>query len=215
MAYDQEATTKEQAAKKVVQQILADQYKQEIDKKRRLKQEADEKTRYYDTMSVQKLIEETDPKNIEDTFKNAEQTASDTDLRWRQKGQGGLNYEARMTTMNKQNQPNLVRDNYIREQQRKQELLKYYEDMKVDGQRERQEKQRNKAQELDWEKRYVTNDVNIFQTNQAREQALREEQKRKYAEELRAQYQKDQEIKANANRMTKTEKRINYDNLQV
>lgn len=212
---DEEAKNKELAAKMVMKQILAEQYKAQMENKKREKQEADEKSKQYDVMSVQKLMHETDPKNILDTFKNSGQVASEQDLRWRQKGQGDLNFEARMTSMNKKNQPNIVRDNYIRDQQRKQEMLKYYADMKEDGLKDRQLKNQMRASEKDWEQRYVSNEMNIFQANQARDQALREEQKRKYAEELRAQYQRDQEMKVNSKRMTNTEKRLNYDNLQV
>lgn len=215
MAMDEEAKNKELAAKMVMKQILAEQYKAQMENKKREKQEADEKSKQHDVMSVQKLMHETDPKNILDTFKNSGQVASEQDLRWRQKGQGDLNFEARMTSMNKKNQPNIVRDNYIRDQQRKQEMLKYYADMKEDGLKDRQLKNQMRASEKDWEQRYVSNEMNIFQANQARDQALREEQKRKYAEELRAQYQRDQEMKVNSKRMTNTEKRLNYDNLQV
>lgn len=215
MALDEDAKNKELAAKKVMQQILAEQYKMEIEKKRKEKHEAEEKSKQQDTMSVQKLIHETDPNIILETFKNTGQTSSEQDLRWRQKGTGNLNFEARMTTINKQNQPNIVRDNYIRDQQRKQETLKYYSDMKEEGNKDRQIKNQMRVSEKDWEKRYISNELNIFQENQARQQALRDEQKRKYAEELKAQYHRDQEVKVNARRMTNTEKRLNYDNLQV
>ena len=93
--------------------------------------------------------------------------------------------------------------------------MKYYDEIRLDKEREEAEKRRRKNEELDWEKRYVTNEVNIFQVNQQREQAIREEQKRKYAEELKNQYLRDQEEKLNKNRMTVIEKKINYDNLQV
>lgn len=215
MAQDEDVKNRELAARKVVQQILAEQYKGDIEKKQREKKEADERSRHTDTMCVQKVVQETDPKNIIETFKNTQNTASDAGLRWRQKGHGDLNFDARMVTLNQQSQPNLVRDNFVRGQQRKQETLKYYEEMKLDGKRDREEKEYKKAHELDWGKRFVANDQNIFQINQARSQALREEQKRKYAEELREQYRHDQEIKRNVHRMTLTEKRLNYDNLQV
>lgn len=134
---------------------------------------------------------------------------------WRQKGSGDMNYDALLTSVSKNNQPNLVRDAFIREHHRKNEVMKYYDEIRLDKEKEEAEKRRRKNEELDWEKRYVTNEVNIFQVNQQREQAIREEQKRKYAEELKNQYLRDQEEKLNKNRMTVIEKKINYDNLQV
>lgn len=134
---------------------------------------------------------------------------------WRQKWQGDLNFEANLLNISKQNQPNMVRDNYIRDHHRKQEIMKHYEDLKNRREKDREEKGKRKAEEADWEKRYLNNELSMFQKQQQEQAALREEQKRKYAEELRAQYQKDQEEKLKRNRMTAVEKRLNYDNLQV
>lgn len=207
--------TKEMAAKKVMQQILADQYKEEIEKKKAYRDYESQKTRDDDKNSIQQLVHATEPSNIMAQFREAQATASGTDVKWRHKGTGDLNFDARMTTVNKQNQPNLVRDAFIRDHQRKLEIEKYYQDMKMDGEREKQEKRMKKEQEVDWEKRYVTRETNIFQANYEREKAKKEELKRQYAEDLKRQYELDQERKKNSNRMTQTEKRINYENLQV
>lgn len=135
--------------------------------------------------------------------------------RWRHKNQGALNYDATLVNISKQNQPNMVRDAYIREHHRQEGLKKYYQDLQVDRDREKEAKQRNRENELDWEKRYITNENNIFQINQEREQQLREEKRKRYAEELRQQIQQDHEDKLRKNRMTQVEKKINYDNLQA
>ena len=134
---------------------------------------------------------------------------------WRHKKQGELNYEAQLVNVSKQNQPNLVRDAYIRDYHRKQDATRYFEDLRTEKDREKSTKMRRKEEELDWEKRYISNEMNIFQASLQREREQREEQKRRYAEDLKRQMQLEQEEKLNRNRMTKTEKRINYDNLQV
>lgn len=134
---------------------------------------------------------------------------------WRHKRQGDLNYDAMLVNVSKQNQPNLVRDAFIREYHRKQDINKYFENLKCEREREVVEKQRKRNQELDWEKKYISNEVNIFEVNQMREREAREEQKRRYAEDLRNQQQLDRDEKLNKNRMTRIEKRINNDNLQV
>lgn len=134
---------------------------------------------------------------------------------WRHKKQGDLNYEALLVNVSKQNQPNMVRDAYIRDYHRKQDVTRYFEDLRSEKDRERSSKQRRKEEELDWEKRYISKEVNIFQANLQREKEQREEQKKRYAEDLKRQMQLEQEEKLNRNRMTKTEKRINHDNLQV
>lgn len=207
--------TKEQAAKKVMQQILAEQYKEEMDRKKAIRDAETMKAKETDKMSVAQLVHETKPETIMAQFKEAQSTASGGDVRWRHKGTGELNFDARMVTMNKQSQPNLIRDAFIRDQQRKLEVEKYYKDIKADGEREKYEKRNKKDQEIDWEKRYVVRETNIFQANYEREQAKKEEQKRQYAEELKRQFELDQEKKRNSNRMTQTEKRLNYENLQV
>lgn len=215
MTQDERETLREQAARKVMGQILADQYKTDIENKKAQRDADAQRHRDEDRASVQQLVHATDPNNILAAFKDAQSTASGGDVRWRQKGTGDLNFDARMVGMNQQNQPNLVRDAIIREEQRKAEVQKYYRDFKTDGEREKQFKQTRKATDLDWEKRYVTQEVNIFQQNYDRELAKKEEAKRKYAEELKRQYELDRDRKRESNRMTQTEKKINYDNLQV
>lgn len=215
MNKDDQEQTKEMAAKKVMQQILADQYKSEIEKKKVQRDHENHKNREDDRMSVQQMVHATEPSTILAQFKDAQSTASGGDMRWRQKGTGDLNFDARMIAVNKKNQPNLVRDAFIRDQQRKVDVQKYYQDIKAEGEREKQEKIAKKNQEIDWEKRFVSRETNIFQKNYDREQAKKEEVKRNYADELKRQYELDQEKKKNFNRMTQTEKRLNYENLQV
>lgn len=135
--------------------------------------------------------------------------------RWRHKNQGSMNYEAKMVNLNKNNQPNMMRDAYIRDQQRQDETKKYYDNLKVDFERDRETKMKKRESELDWGKRYVSNEQNIFQINQQREQDLREEKKKRYAEELKSQIMQDEEEKLKKNKMSRTEKRLNYDNLQA
>ena len=81
--------------------------------------------------------------------------------------------------------------------------------------RDREMKMQARNNNLDWEKRFLSNETNIFQMNQQREQQMREEKRKKYAEELKLQMQIDNEERMRKNQMTRVEKKINYDNLQA
>lgn len=134
---------------------------------------------------------------------------------WRHKNKGDSNYEALLVNVSKNNQPNMVRDNYLRDYHRKQATNQYYASLLDDQLKEKALREANKQKELDWGKRFVQNDQNIFVAQQEREEQRKNELRQKYAQELKAQYLADQEAKKERNRMTRTEKRLNYDNLQA
>lgn len=215
MAHDSDQQTREQAARKVMQQILADQYKTEIEKRKALRDLENGRAKEEDRIVVETLIHNTDPNMAQDQLRQTQGGSTASQMRWRQKYPGDLNFDMKTAEMSRQSQPNIIRDAFLRDQQRKQEVARYYGDIRADMEKAKQEKKSKKEEELDWEKRYISNEANIFQTNYEREVAKKDEQKRQYAEELKRQFQLNEERKREAHRMTQTEKRLNYDNLQV
>lgn len=67
-ARDEEAANREKAAKKVIQEALAEQYRKEMEAKKKQKDQENEKTRQQDTLTVQQLIHETDPDTMRATM---------------------------------------------------------------------------------------------------------------------------------------------------
>jgi len=63
---EEELAQKEKAAKRVVQSILAEEYKKEIDKKRREKEAETEYAKKVDSTMVNQLIRETEPNTIKE-----------------------------------------------------------------------------------------------------------------------------------------------------
>lgn len=140
---------------------------------------------------------------------------SEATRRHRLKHPGDLNYDAKMTDAMMNTEPNIMRDAFVREEQRKMDRIKYYEGFKIDREREKETKEKRKLDDLEWQRKIVSQDKNIFLEDQERRKIQREELKHQYAQELRQQYMKDQEAKMNQNGMTALERRINQDNLQV
>ena len=140
---------------------------------------------------------------------------SEVTRRHRLKHPGELNYDAKMADASLKNEPNFMRDAFVREEQRRLDRLKYYEGYRIDRERGREVKEKQKTDDLDWQKKIVVQDNNIFFEEQERRKIQREEMKKQYASELREQFMKSQEAKVNQVGMTALERRINQDNLQV
>jgi len=129
------------------------------------------------------------------------------------KSQGVMNYEA--IVAQKEKNSNIIRDNYERDFYRNEDIKRYYSDMREQLQvKESQQLQKHK-QEKELEVSRASKEVEQY-NNWMEQQRLEEiEKKRKYAEDLRKQMDEDLHRHSLQNKMTRTEKRLNIDNLQV
>jgi hypothetical protein len=140
---------------------------------------------------------------------------SEMTRRHRLKHPGDLNYDAKMVDAMMKSEPNIMRDAFIREEQRKLDRFDYYEGLKLDRDREKEVKEKKRLDELEWQKKFAHQNKNIFLEEQEKRKYQRDELKKQYASELREQYMKSQEAKVNQVGMTALERRLNQDNLQV
>lgn len=231
---EEEIAVRELAAKKTVQSIIGEQYRQQMEERRTLKETEFARNRQHETAYIQKSLAETDPERLKNEAMVAEvlifqralghreamtqdqsDMGADVTRRHRLKHPGDLNYDAKMTDAMMNTEPNIMRDAFVREEQRRLDRLKYYEGFRLDRERDKEVKEKRKQDDLEWQRKIVNQDKNIFFEEQERRKFERDELKKQYAGELRDQYMKSQEAKINQTGMTALERRINQDNLQV